>query len=78
MKVTAKLTNWVYNKSANNIIGIIHNDVGNKNRGEKGFMYRFQNGERIYTSTIQEFLEEGKFVRTLNSIYELDPPFMEK
>ena len=66
--ITGKLTNWSFDKKHNIIVGRIEHD----NRG------RFHDMTRIYTSNIKEFVEDGRYAITLNSIYELDPPFVEK
>ena len=75
MNVTAQLTDWRYDKRSHTLVGWVSNDQGNENR--PAIMSRFRDGDRIQTSTVQEFLEDGLYARTLNSIYKLDPPFKE-
>ena len=75
MNVTAKLTNWHLNRKPMYLVGYVSNDIGNKNRQAGD---RFLDGDRIHTSLVVAFLEGGKYAKTMNSIYELDPPFVEK
>lgn len=75
MEITGILRNWVFNKKHNVIVGYVFNDNGNKNRPS---YTRFNDGDHIHTSSIKTFSEDGKYITTLNSVYELDPPFVEK
>lgn len=59
------LENWVYDKKNNVIVGSLVHDC----RG------RFGDYDRIRTSLIQKISDDGLLAYTLNSIYELSPPF---
>lgn len=76
MKVTAKLTHWIMNPNPRYLVGTVIGDKGNENR--PSIMSKFRDGDRIHTSLVVEFLGDGKYAKTLNSIYELDPPYQEK
>lgn len=76
MNVTGILRQWNYDRRNKVIIGSIFNDRGNDNRPH--IHARFNDGDYIHTSTIKDFSEDGRYVTTRNSIYELDPPFVEK
>lgn len=65
--VTGVIRNWVKNEHNNRplIEGQLIHD----------FRERFEDFSHIYTSYVTEFAEDGKYAITLNSIYELDPPY---
>ena len=65
---TATLKVWALNKNPRYIVGEIHGDTHE----------RWADGTRIRTSTVTEISGDGRFATTLNSIYELQPPYKEK
>ena len=75
MEVTGILRNWIYDRKNKVMVGYIFNDRGNENSGNTA---RFNDGDRVRTSTIKDFSNDGRYVTTRNSVYELDPPFVEK
>lgn len=63
MEITATLKQafWVDDHRSPNISGVIYGDTAR----------RFNDGERIYTSTVLEKLDEGIY-KTRNSIYKVE------
>jgi hypothetical protein len=71
MEITGILRNW--RKSGVVFVGYVYNDVGNETYRKD---YRFNDGDYIRTSLVKSISEDGKYVTTQNSMYELDPPYV--
>lgn len=76
IEVTGILRNWKMDPNHKIIWGFIFSDKGNANR--VNHHARFRDGDYIHTSLIQSISDDGRYITTLNSVYELDPPFVEK
>lgn len=80
MKVTAILKRWVLDDWTfpGHIVirGNIYGDRGNKNRVGKD--NRFFDSGRIRTSPVQKFSDDGRYAHTMNSVYELIPPYVKE